>query len=99
VTVEVADPFAETDAGEAEIVEVEADTTPGVNDTVGFAVPLMLVPPIVPDTVAEPVVVLASVAVYVPLALSVTELSVPRVLDNATVAPPEVSLLLFASFA
>jgi hypothetical protein len=33
VTVEVADPFAETDAGEAEIVEVEADTTPGVNDT------------------------------------------------------------------
>jgi hypothetical protein len=33
VTVEVDDPLAVIDAGEAEIAVVEADTTPGVNDT------------------------------------------------------------------
>jgi hypothetical protein len=99
VTVEVEDPFAVIDAGEAEMVVVGADSAPGVKDTVGFVFPLMLVPPIVPDTVAEPVVVLFSVAEYVPLLLSVTALSVPRVLDSTTVAPPDVSAFPFASFA
>jgi hypothetical protein len=57
VIVEVADPFAPIDAREAEMVVFGADAAPGVNETVGFAFPVMLVPPIVPDTVAEPVVV------------------------------------------
>jgi hypothetical protein len=33
MTVEVDDPLAVIDAGEAEIVVVEADTAPGTNDT------------------------------------------------------------------
>jgi hypothetical protein len=98
VTVEVADPFAETDAGEAEIVEVEADTTPGVNDT--EALWPIAEPAIVPLIVADPeVVALVSVAVYVPLPLSVTTPSEPRFVDRATVPPLAVRLLPFASFA
>jgi hypothetical protein len=98
VTVEADDPFAVIDAGEAEIVVVEADTPPGVNDTdVGLPI---AVPPIVPVIEAEPVVVgLVSVAEYVPLALSVTELRLPRVVDRTTVPPLEVKLLPLASFA
>jgi hypothetical protein len=70
-----------------------------VKDTVGFEPPLMLVPLSVPDTVAVPVTVLFSVAVYVPSPLSVTALRVPSVLDSATVAPPESSFAPLASLA
>jgi hypothetical protein len=99
VTDEVEDPFAVIEAGDAEIVEVEADTAPGENWTVGL--PLVIVEPaIVPDTVAVPAVVeLVSVAEYDPLLLLVTALRVPAVVASVTVEPPEVTLFRFASFA
>jgi hypothetical protein len=98
VTVEVEDPLAVIDAGDAEIVVFEADTAPGVKDTEA-GLPIE-VPPMVPDTVAEPVVVgLVNVAVYVPLLLFVTDPSDPRLVDRTTVPPLEVKLLPLASFA
>jgi hypothetical protein len=99
VIAEVEDPFAVIDAGEAEIVEVEADTAPGENWTVGL--PLVIAEPaIVPDTVAVPVVVeLVNVAEYEPLPLSVTALSEPSVVESVTVPPVETRLFPFASFA
>jgi hypothetical protein len=98
VIVEADDPFAVTDVGETEIVVFEADTAPGVNDTtVGTPI---VVPAIVPVIAADPVVVpLVNVAVYVPLALFVTDPSDPRLVDRTTVPPVEVKLLPFASFA
>jgi hypothetical protein len=98
VTDEVEDPFAVIDAGDAEIVEVDADTAPGVNDTdVGTPI---VEPAIVPDTVAVPAVVeLVSVAEYEPLPLLVTALSEPSVVESTTVPPVEVRLFPFASFA
>jgi hypothetical protein len=98
VTVEVEDPFAVIDPGEAAIVVVGADTAPGVNDTdVGTPI---AVPAIVPVIAAEPVVVpLVNVAVYVPLLLFVTDPSDPKLVDRTTVPPLEVRLLPFASFA
>jgi hypothetical protein len=55
VTVEVDDPFAVIDAGEAEMVVVGADTAPGASDTdVGTPI---AEPPIVPVIAAEPDVV------------------------------------------
>jgi hypothetical protein len=99
VIVEVEDPSAVIDAGEAEIVVVEADTAPGENWTVGSPV-VIAEPAIVPDTVAVPAVVeLVSVAVYVPSLLSVSALSVPSVLESVTVEPPDVTLFPFASCA
>jgi hypothetical protein len=99
VIVEVEDPSAVIDADEAEIVVLEADTPPGVNCTVGLPVVIVELS-IVPDTVAVPVVVeLFSVAVYVPLLLSVTALSVPSVVESVTFAPPDVTLFPFASCA
>jgi hypothetical protein len=99
VIAEVEDPVAVIDAGEAEIVVVEADTAPGENWTVGL--PLVIAePPIVPDTEAAPVVVeLVSVAEYEPLLLLVTALSEPSVVKSVTVPPVEVRLFPFASFA
>jgi hypothetical protein len=99
VIAEVDVPFAVIDAGEAEIVEVDADIAPGENWTVGL--PLVIAePPIVPDTVAVPVVVeLVSVAEYDPLLLLVTALSEPAVVESVTVPPLETRLFPFASFA
>jgi hypothetical protein len=98
VIVEVDDPFAVTDAGDAEIAVVEDDTPPGVNDTdVGLPI---AVPAIVPVIEAEPLAIpLVSVAVYVPLLLFVTEPSEPRLVERTTVPPLEVRLLPLASFA
>jgi hypothetical protein len=98
VTVEVEEPFAVTDAGEAEIVVFEADTAPGVSDTdVGTPI---AEPAIVPVIDAEPdVVPLVNVAVYVPLLLFVTDPSDPRLVESTTVPPLAVRLLPFASFA
>jgi hypothetical protein len=56
VIVEVEEPSAAIDANCEEIVVVEADTAPGVNDTVGLAL-VITEPAIVPDTVAVPVAV------------------------------------------
>jgi hypothetical protein len=99
VIAEVDVPFAVIEAGEAEIVEVEADTAPAENWTVGL--PLVIAEPaIVPDTVAVPEVVeLVSVAEYEPLPLSVTALSEPLLVLRATAPPLEVRLFPFASFA
>jgi hypothetical protein len=98
VTVEVEDPVAEIDAGDAEIVVVEAATAPGMSDTdVGLPI---AVPPIVPVIEAEPVVVgLVSVAEYVPSLLLLTAPSEPELVDRTTVPPLEVKLLPLASFA
>jgi hypothetical protein len=92
-------PFAVIDAGDAEIVVIEADAAPGENCTVGL--PLVIAEPaIVPDTVAVPAVVeLVSVAEYDPLLLLVTALSEPSVVESVTVPPLAVRLFPFASFA
>ena len=96
--VEVVIPSAEIDVGLAEIVEVAADTGPGVNAT-HPSVPIEF-PLIVPPTSAVPVVVeLVSVAVYVPSPLSVTPEIVPSVVLNRTVAPPDVSSMPLESSA
>jgi hypothetical protein len=96
---DVEDPFAVIDAGDAEIVVIEADTAPGENCTVGL--PLVIAEPaIVPDTVAVPAVVeLVSVAEYDPLLLSLTALRVPAVVASVTVKPPDATLFPLASFA
>ncbi len=94
---EVLIPFAVIDVGDAVICEVAVDTTPTVNVTVALSV--MELPFSVPVIVAVPVTVdEVNVAVYVPLLLSVTEPSVPDVVESATVSPPVDRLFPFTSF-
>jgi hypothetical protein len=77
--VDAEDPLATSVVGLGEMVVVVALTAPGVNATVGGVVAIAI-PPIVPVMVAVPVVVPeVSVAVYVPLPMSVTVPRVPRV--------------------
>jgi hypothetical protein len=98
VIVEVLVPFAVMDEGEAEINEVVALPAPGTKLTVSLSV--IVSPPTVPVIVDVPVVVEeVSVAVYVPLLLSVIAEREPSVLLNVTVAPPVVRLLPFASLS
>src|SRR6476469_2771398 len=96
VTVDVATPFATTDAGADETVDWPAFTAPAVNVT--GAVCAMLDPSSVAETVAVAATVEeVSVAVYVPFALSVTALSVPAAVASATV-PPLTARLVAALF-
>ena len=97
VIVEELVPLAVIDEGEAVINEVATLAAPGVKVTVSLSV--MDVPPIFPVTVAVPAVVEeVSVAVYVPLLLSVTLPIEPDVVANVIVAPPVVKLFPFKSF-
>jgi hypothetical protein len=99
VTVEVDDPSAVIETGDAEIVDVAPDAAPGAKVT--NASPLAIAwPSIVPLTSAVPdVVELVSVAVYVPSPISVTPVSAPAVELSVTVSPPELSSFPFASSA
>jgi len=95
--VDVLVPFAVMDVGEAVIVDVAVEAVPTVNVTVASSV--IALPFSVPVIVAVPATVDdVKVAVYVPLLLSVTEPSVPDVVESATVAPPLVKLFPLASF-
>ena len=98
VIVEVLDPSATIDAGDTLIVDWLADGV--ASATKSTAAVLVKVEPLtVPLTVAVPALVLeVSVAVYVPVPLSVTAPSVPRVVESATVSPPTTRLLPFVSF-
>jgi len=97
VIVDVLEPFAVIDVGDALIVEVAVEAAPTVNVTVASSA--IALPFRVPVTVAVPATVDdVKVAEYVPLLLSVTEPSVPEVVASVTVAPPVVRLFPFASF-
>jgi hypothetical protein len=97
-TLDVDAPSATMLVGDAVIVDVAADAVPGVNSTV--AVSVIATPLSVPVTVAVPAVVDdVNVAEYVPSPLSVTAPSVPASVASATVSPPAVRLLPFASFS
>lgn len=86
------------DIGDAVISVVAVAAAPGVKTIVALSV--MADPFKVPVIVAVPVTTPdVTVAVYVPLLLSVTELTVPVVVDKAIVAPPVVRLFPFASVA
>ena len=98
VIVEVLEPLATIEVGDALSVDWLADGE--VLATKSTVAVLVKVEPLtVPLTVAVPALVLeVSVAVYVPLPSSVTALSVPRVVESATVSPPAARLLPFVSF-
>lgn len=96
VMVELLEPSANIETGEAVINEVVASTGPGMKFTTAlsmiaaaFTVPVAIAVPAEVDEV--------SVAVYVPSPLSVTDPREPRVVAKVTVSPPEVRLLLLAS--
>jgi hypothetical protein len=99
VIVEVDDPSAVIEPGDAEIVDVAPDAAPGAKVT--NASPLVIaLPSIVPLTSAVPdVVELVNVAVYVPSPISVTPVSEPAVELSVTASPPEVSSFPLASSA
>ena len=83
---------------EAVIVVVDALTGPGTKFTVALSV--IETPVNVPVIVASPVAVDdVSVAVYVPLPLSVTDESDPRSLDKTTEAPPPERLFPLISLS
>jgi hypothetical protein len=97
VIVDVLVPFAITDVGEAVIREVAALADPGIKIT--FSVSVIGTPATVPETLDVPAVVEdVNVALYVPLLLSVTEDSVPRVFESTMMAPPLIKLFPLTSF-
>ena len=98
VMVDVLVPLAMIDEDEAVIKLVAVLAAPGTNATVSLSV--IDVPLIFPVMVAVPAVVdEVSVAVYVPLPLSVILPMEPDVVVNVTVAPPVVRLFPFASLS
>lgn len=90
-------PSAVMTLGDAVICVVVSSATPGIKSTVvllvmveAFSVPVIVAVPAVVEEV--------SVAVYVPLLLSVTLPIEPVVVASVIVAPPVVRLFPFASF-
>ena len=93
VIADVEIPLATSVVGLGEMVVVVALTAPGVNATVGSVV-VIAIPPIAPEMVAVPVMVPAErMAVYVPLALSMTVPMLPSVVASVTAPPDAVRLL------
>lgn len=97
VMVLVLEPLATIVLEDAVIVDVAVLGEPGIKFTISlsvidgpFNVPVIDATPTVVDDV--------SVAVYVPLPLSVTEERLPKVVERVTAAPPAVRLFPLASF-
>jgi hypothetical protein len=97
VIIEVLVPLAVIEDGDAAIKDVAALAAPGTNVTISLSV--IGAEATVPVIIDVPAVVGAvSVAVYVPLLLSVTEERTPSVAFNPTAAPPLVKLFPLTSF-
>lgn len=96
VIVDVLTPFAVILRGDAAIVDLFSDAGPATKFTVVVAV--AFTPPTEKESVLVPVVIEdVSVAVYVPLPLSLTPEIVPRLRLMTTVSPPLVIRLPLAS--